>query len=420
MHDIWKRIGVATGARVSSLTLSTAAVLLSARWLGPSGRGVIAAVMTWAIVLGTLFHCSLGQVALRERSNDPQADFGKLTGSLLGFAGVSTLLAWSFLAVLVFAPSGFTPAIPRWAMAFGALSIPFIIWEQYGSYLLMSIDHLAVYNRAQVAGRLTELGALVVLVGTLGFGIPGALLATLVGQAIVGTLGFRLLLQTSDYRLRIDYGLLRQLIRHGSRLHLSAIGALLVSYVDILVVSHYLGVKETGWYQLAVQFTAIMLVVPQAAAQVLYSRVAISGADGAWPHHRRVVGFVVGLMIVTASIAAIAAPLAIRLIVGESFLPAVPVFRILLLSVIGRTIGFTMAPQWIGRGLFLQASVVTLLIGILDICLAILLIPRLGIRGVALASVVAYSVGALVNGGLIFRIDRSLKARRPRPALAGL
>jgi O-antigen/teichoic acid export membrane protein len=291
--------------------------------------------------------------------------------------------------------------------------IPFVVWEHYGSFLLMSADRLVVYNRAQVVGRLVELGLIFSLVVSWGLGVAGALTAALLGQMVVASLGLRLLYRRAGGNLAVSLDLLRSLVRQGLRLHFSTAGSLLVSYVDILVVSHFLGTRDTGLYQFAVQLTSVVLVLPQAVAQVFYSRVAVHGPDGAWPEHRRVLVGLMACMILLSAVAAIVAPVAVQLAVGPAFLPSVPVFRILLLSVIGRTIGFAMAPQWIGRGLFWQASGITFTIGLLDVGLAILLVQSYGLVGAAAASVVAFSIGAVINFALALRIERRRRLASP-------
>lgn len=401
----WGAIGSAGAARVFSVLATTTGLFLSARWLGPEGRGTIVAVTTWTVVVGTLAHGSLGQVALQERSAGRGADLGGLVGSLMLVAGVLTGVGWSVAALFVLSPWD-TPVrgVPDAVFALGFAALPFVIWEQYGGFLLMSIDRLAVHNRAQIVGRTLDLVLLVIGVKALGYGVRAALAASVLGQAAVAMYGVPTLWRASG-RLRPDRSVIRRLLRGGVQLHLGAVGALLVSYVDVLVVQHYLGARETGYYQLAVQFAAVMLIVPQVVAQVFYARVAVHGADGAWPEQRRMIGYLLLLLAVGCAVAALAARTIIEITVGHAFVPAVPVFQVILVSVLGRAVGFVMAPQWIGRGLFWEASLVTLALGICDVGLAIVLVPRLGVMGAAYASVIAYSTGALVNLVLALRID---------------
>lgn len=414
MRDVMRQIASAGVARVFSLAATTVGLLLSARWLGPNGRGIVAVVCTWSIVLGTIAHLSLGQVALQKKSAGLLRDTGAALGTLLGFAIAVSIASWGVLAAMELWPQARHESIPRWAIVLGAMQIPFVVWEQYGSFLLMSDDRLRVYNRALVIGRSMELSLVVLLVGVLHVGVGGALTALLVGQGTVAVLGMRDLFARAIGRVRFDGALLKSLIKRGGQLHLSAIGALLTSYVDVLIVQRYLGTAETGWYQMSVQLVSVLLVVPTAASQVLYARMSATGPDGAWPQQRRAILGLLGALGLLACLGALLAPLAVSLVLGASFLPVVGVFRVLLLSVGGRAAGLLLAPQWIGRGLFWQASLATCLIGLFDVGLALILVPRFGMMGAAWASVGAYSIGALVNLVFAWRIDRASSQRARR------
>lgn len=420
MRDIWRRVAAAGGAKIFAMGVLTLTIFISARWLGPSGRGVAAAVATWAMVVGTLVHFSLGQVALQHRASGQTHEFGTVVGTLLVFAALMTALAWLAIVGLAAIPGGPLATIPRGPLALGMCAVPFVVWEQYDSYLLMSIDRLPVYNRAQVLGRSAELALVVMFVALLGYGVKGAIVGDVIGQATVSTIGIRVLLRRAEYRLGFDGTLLWRLLSAGVRLHFSAVGTLLVTYVDVLIIQRYLGARETGLYQLAVQGATLMLVLPQAAAQVMYSRVATLGPDDAWPHQRSVIVGLLALLAAGGGAAALLAPVVIPSVVGAEFLPTVPIFRVLIFSVLGRALGFMMGPQWIGRGLFWQASFVTVAIGLLDVALALVLVPRVGVFGAAYASVTAYTIGAAVNGALGWHIGRRLRRNAQHGTMSAL
>ncbi|MBC7528520.1 MAG: lipopolysaccharide biosynthesis protein, partial [Chthonomonadaceae bacterium] len=47
MHDLWRKILGASAARFYSRAISLTTLAITARFLGPAGRGTIAAVTTW-------------------------------------------------------------------------------------------------------------------------------------------------------------------------------------------------------------------------------------------------------------------------------------------------------------------------------------------------------------------------------------
>jgi O-antigen/teichoic acid export membrane protein len=171
------------------------------------------------------------------------------------------------------------------------------------------------------------------------------------------------------------------LLTGGVKLHLNAVGSVLFSGTDVLLLHHFRGPVPTGYYQTAVQLTTMFLLVPQAATMILYSRVSADGPDRAWRVHRRVLAAIVGLMVVGCLAAYAAAPWVIPAFLGVRFVPSVSLFRWLLLGVVGMTFSTLLAPQWIGRGLFWQASLLTLVVGIGNVGLNLVLIPKYGALG---------------------------------------
>jgi PST family polysaccharide transporter len=111
---------------------------------------------------------------------------------------------------------------------------------------------------------------------------------------------------------------------------------------------------------------------------------------------------------VAALVGAAAAAPVVKLVGGTEYASAVAVLQILLLTVIGQTFAVVMAPQWIGRGLFWQASLLTLATGALNVVLNLLVIPRYSMVGAAWVSVVTYLFAMVFNLVFAIRIDRRL------------
>lgn len=408
LPQVFRAILATSGAKVYTLVAGIASLALTARWLGPEGRGQVAAVATWAAMVFSFGYLSLGQVALHRAASEPGEDWvADVAGNLAFAAVVVTLLGWIVVAVAYAATGGeLFGRLPVSVMVLGFLALPFLVWEQYGSSLLMALGALPTYNRAVVVGRTLGLAMLVITVPLLGWGVKGALVAAALTQATVALGGVRRILRASGRALRVNLGTLRGLVSGGAKLHLNAIGSFLFMNADILMLQYYRGATETGYYQLAVQLGTILLMPAQAASMVLFSRVAEAGPDGAWAVSRKVLGWMTALMVLGGALAALLAPWAIPFVAGRAFAPSVLPFQVLLLSVVGMTFSTVMAPQWIGRGLFWQVSGLTLFAGLLNVGINVYAIPRWGMMGATWATVASYAVALAANLGLALRIER--------------
>lgn len=402
MNRIWGSIASTSGARGYTLLTQLVLLSLTARWLGPEGRGVFAASTTWATLFATVGFLSLGQVAIHLAAGQKSlAWLPRTFGSLLVIGGVVTLLGWIVAFGLYSGTGGaLFGDLPRLALVAAFAALPFLVWEQYGSSLLMAVNRLGIYNVAQYVGRTAAVILLVLLVAVLGWGVAGAIVAVLVGQAIAGAWGAQTLLDISGGRVVVDRGTIKDLLVGGLRLHLNAVGTVVFYSAGILVVQYYQGPVQTGWYQLALQLMSAVIVIPQAASMVLYQEVAQQGPNDAWEATKAVLRATVIGMVGVGLIAAFVAPWAIPLIAGPGFTEAVPVFRILLIGVVGQTLSVVLAPQWIGRGLFWQVSALTILTGSLNLAATLFVVPRYGMYGAAWTFVGTYVLSVFVNGGM--------------------
>ena len=358
---------------------------VTARWLGPEGRGDIAAITAWVGLFSTVAYLSLGQVALHNMTGVAGKNIGNLIFALLLITIVMSLLGW--LTAVSFHMSGIYGLfanLPQTALTIAFLSLPFLIWEQYGSALLMGLDRIDIYNRYQALGRTTSLIVVLVLAGNFELSIDGVMIAILVGQIIVSVGGLGYLMKYVRIRkllFRFDLKEIRELIVGGAKLHLSTIGAFLITSANILILSKYHGPAQTGYFQLALQLLSVLMVIPMSVSMVLYGRIVKLGPDGAWLDNKRLLMQTTIGMFFLSCLAAALAPWGISLVAGEAFWPAVEPFRWMLLGLIGMTFSTIVSPQWIGRGYFWQVALLTIIIGMINLVANLWLIPPFGMMG---------------------------------------
>jgi O-antigen/teichoic acid export membrane protein len=224
--------------------------------------------------------------------------------------------------------------------------------------------------------------------------------ANLVGQAIVALGGLGTLLavaKSTGGAFRPETSEIKALLAGGAQLHLNAVGTYLFTSTNVLILNQYHGPAQTGHFQLATQLVGVLMIVPQSASMVIYGKVASLGPNAAWPTNRRLLLQVTAGMILLSGLAAIFGPPLISLLAGDRFLPAVPIFRWLLLGLIGMTFSTVMAPQWIGRGYLWQAALTSLVLGLANLGANLLLIPRGGMQSAVIVFIGTYTACMIVN-----------------------
>lgn len=421
MGELWRSIGFTSGARIYAVAAGAVTLLITARILGPEGRGIVATSVTWALLYATIGYLSLGQVAIHRATGRHHSEWlGPTLAALLAMTAIVSVIGWAVAAVMYgVSDGGAFGHLPAYALALGFATLPFLVWEQYGSSLLMAVGRISFYNRAEVLGRTAGVVLVIILVGVASAGVVGALIALFVAQLVVAAAGWRYLIRLAGPAFSFDRATLRDLLGGGLKLHLNALGTFLFTSAAVLVVQSVRGPTEAGLFQLVVSILIMAMLIPQAASMVLYSEVARVGPDQAWAANRRVLLSLSALMAGIAVIGFLTAPILIPLVFGESFEASVPVFQILVLALVGQTFSMVMAPQWVGRGLFWQASLLTLAIGVCNLVACLLLVPAYGITGAAFSLLGVYTISVIGNGVMAIwvnrRAGRSGAATEPEP-----
>lgn len=381
-------------ARGYGVLLSLLTLFVSARLLGPEGRGEFAAAIAWASLLATLCNLSLGQ-ALQHRlqSAVSRPSLAEQLGTLGRLAVILSALAAGAAVTMYVATDGtiFKGLAPS-SLLVALLMIPFLIWEQYTSNISAAAAQTGLLNRSQYWGRTAGFALFFLLVMYLQWGVRGALLSQLAGQVLVTVLVTLPLWRLGGRALNWVAGEVTPLLRSGVVIHLTTVSAFLLDQISILLINNYLEKQDVGHYQLAQQMVGLMLIVPQSALMVIYGGLASSRPDQFWPQQRRINQRVLAGLAVLALLAYALAPALIRLVAGEAFAPSAAMFRALLPTVLGVSLALLMTPQWIGRGLLKLNTILTIVTSAVVVACSALAIPRFGVDGAIYVRLGVYAV----------------------------
>jgi antigen flippase len=420
-----RRIALMSVARAYGVLLSLATLFISARLLGPDGRGEFAAAMAWAALFATLFNLSLGQ-ALQHRLQAAAVKpaLAQQAGTLGALAIVLSGAALLTAALLYAATSGqLFKAIGPLPLLIAFAGVPFLMWEQFASNVLAASARTGLLNRSQYWGRSAGFLAFFLFVMVLGWGVAGALAAQLSGQLLVAGMLALSLWRLAGNSARWAASEVMPLMRSGVLIHLTTVAAFLLDQVSILFINASLARQHVGFYQLAQQMAGLLLIVPQSALMVIYGGLAGSTADAFWPHQRRLALLVLAAMAGLSLLAYGLAPAIVRLLAGRAFEPSIAMFRALLPTLLGLSLSLLMTPQWIGRGLLKLNTMLTIATSAVVVAASAWTIPRYGVDGAIGVRLAAYALWIPIAQGAFWlwcnRCARAAKGEERIDAKAG-
>lgn len=262
------------------------------------------------------------------------------------------------------------------------------------------------YNLTLVGPPLLALAAIVVTFFVLDRRTPEAALgAYAAGQTI--SLAAMLVLGRSHLarHVRFEGSLARSVVRFTLLAGISSGISFLNYRADLFIVDYFEGKAGVGPYLLAVYIAESVWQVSGSLALATYARVGSLSRHEAAELTTRVMRHTVVLLGVVCSMLFIAADLIEAALGGDKYAGVAGALRFLLPGVLV----YGLAQSFSGfytyqRGLPWVAALVAGTGLIVDIVLAIILVPRMGINGAALAGAIAYS--AAIIGGLAVFVRR--------------
>ncbi|MEV6848908.1 glycosyltransferase [Actinoplanes sp. NPDC051411] len=359
------------------------------RALNPEGRGIYSVIVTIASTATVLGHLSIGQASVSFWSTDRSAipTNSLILGPLLG-AGSAVLTG---AAILLVSPG----AVPRsaWPLLFLALaSVPVAVACVHLSTVVLLLGQMTAVNRSVTVSALLQCGALVAL-SLAGHPSPAAVIWVWVLSGAVPLLFFLPVLR--PHLGRGDAGVARRMVGTGLRYQAGLVALNLLSRIDVLILNALVPGAPVGLYTLAVSVGEITHVATNALAQVVLADQAEASLDRATGLTVRSVRASVIMAAGVVSAACLAAPWLVPILYGNDFRGSVPAIFALAPGVLAISATRSVLPYLLRLDRPWLVSGTSFLALAVNVMLNLLLIPRWGIVGCALAS----SAGWLVLAG---------------------
>jgi O-antigen/teichoic acid export membrane protein len=406
------------GTNVGAAVLSLVNVLIVARALGPVGRGDIAFLIAIGIIASNVAAFGIQEananIGGAERARRPALATNSLVLAILfgGFAaGSVAALAAAFPAV--------GGDVERGLLWFALFTVPILVVKLYLMFLVQAEYAFGVTNLAWIVGPSTTVlanGSLA-LAGRLS--VATAIAAWAAGQSLGVAILLRYIERRAGFALP-DLSLAVRSLRFGIKSHIGRFMALGNYRVDQWFLGSMSGSRELGLYSVAVAWAEVLFYVPGVLVMIQRPDLVRASREEAARLATRVFRVALVLALVAAAVLIAAAPFLCTTIFGEEFRGAVDDLRVLALSAFG-----IVALELLASALTAQRQPLlgTAAIGVAfaaTIVLDLVLIPRHGGLGAAIATSAAWTLGGIVVALLFTRaLSTRLGALMPRGTEVG-
>jgi O-antigen/teichoic acid export membrane protein len=389
-------------AQLGMLSLGTFSGVAAARLMGPQGRGELAALMLWPLVLVTLFSLGINQAIVFYTGQQRHGISEVFTASTLIGLIQSLCVVVVGLLVVPRALHGYSPEVRHLSLVF-LFGTPFYMIGGYPANLLQGRLDFLSFNIIRTIAPLVYALGLALLLLLRRADLQDAVGLQILGYVLAMVAGFWIVLLRKKLRFSLKKCAVNSLLSFGWKTQLATASSYINQRVDQLLLSLFVSPRELGLYVAAVTLSSALGFLPQASAMVTLaagSNLPREGAKALIGHSFRT--SLIWLMLGCSALFVVA-PWLITVVFGPKFISAGLACRILLPGSIAlglnqvlydgaRSLNDPVLPSY-SEG---TAAVLT--------CVGLyVLLPQFGFLGAAIASTLAYT-SSLVFTLVLYRV----------------
>lgn len=391
--------------RVLLVPIGIASSIIIARAIGPDGRGVLSlAVLAAALVFNAAnMGIGTGSGYFLGRRKIP---FDTIAGTWLSLSLV--IGASITAAALLLAPHLVPRLLPSVPLLFVSLtlgSVPFLILLFNYQSLFKANDDFRRFNILELVQPVAILVIFIVLAYLFhAHRTFAAVLGYALANVAAGITAVVFVARVTRLRFHWSRELTRSAFTFGVQGYMANFLSFLNLRLDLLLVNLFLEPLHVGYYSIAVMVAEKMWYIPDALAVVLHPRVAHGSEEEANRDTAKISRQTILLVSLGCIVILLTGRFLIELFYSERFLPAVSPLMLLLPGILSAGLARVVSSDLLARGyprINMWAGLVAL---VSNVALNIVLIPRMGVGGAALATTVSYSVHALVLISVFVRI----------------
>ncbi|MDH4220172.1 MAG: oligosaccharide flippase family protein [Candidatus Aminicenantes bacterium] len=406
-----RQVGTTLITQMAGLCLTVITTAVIARWLGPEGKGIIELALLLPGMLSLFLSGGIG-VANVYFAGTRRLGVPFLTENSVTFAIISAILGGLVVGVLI--ASGWlpvlVPGINIWLILLAMVGVPFRLLSGYLSGILLGLQRIITVNLINLVQSVLTLVFTILLVIGLGVGLSGAILSSL-GAGMAGLIILIIILRRAGgvFKPHRNPSAMHSIFSFGLKGHIGNVLQFFNYRLDMFFVNYFVGSGSVGIYSVSVGLAEILWYFPNAVGFVIFPK-----ATATKPEVMRI--FTPKVFLITLGVTALGAiglmvlgKTFIQLIYSFAFIDAYIPMLVLLPGVILLGGAKVLTNEIAGRGYPQYNSINAGIALILTVIFDLILIPRFGILGAALASSISYTVGFFASVGFYLFVSRRIR-----------
>lgn len=387
--------------QIASIVIGVILLVIVARGLGLKGQGQYTLITYLPLMLMTFLNFGLNSSTVfyvSKKEVSIQTAFSTNIISAMVLSILSILIGIG--AIVLLSESKFA-TIDLPILYLSLLALPGMFLMIFLQTIFQGVQNFKAFNTALLIQQLSTVLFLVLFILIFDMGLFGAVLAFILGY--ISAVFFMLYVLIKEYKVGFSFSCfsfnhLKSMLSYGMKAHISNMMTFLNYRLDIFLLGYFLNYSSVGIYSVAVNVGERLSIFSQSISQVLLPRISSSNAEEDRNKISSMVSRIIMAFVILLSLFVfITSDLIFKVFFGEEYGGSSIVLKLLLPGLTVLAVEKILSNDLAGRGKPELNMYVSFFNVGFNVLLNLLLIPRYGVKGAAIASTVTYTMSFLIK-----------------------
>jgi len=398
MGEFTKNTFITFLANVLQLFFALISSIIIARTLGPEGKGIYAMAIFLPSMIINFGNFGIGQASIFylgkkifsvEKTLKNNVALSILFSVIGIFVGIIIIFLWG---------NSLFPDIEKNYFLISLFLIIPTFFSNFINYLLLGIKKTKEYNYINILRSLLFFLLILLFLLIFKLNIKTAIVANVISISITTCITIWLLKNSFNFtEIEVSKQYLKKIFKYGFKIYLANLIQFFHYKIDIFLINIFLNPLSVGFYSIATTLAEQILLIPQSVGLVLFPKISNENnkknLKNFTPIVCRNILFITFLGLILLFFLS---KIIITTFYSITFANAIIPFKILTIGILTLSGWKILANDIYGRGkaslnIYINATALTL-----NIILNIILIPKYGINGAALASSISYTIAFII------------------------
>ncbi|MCX6155646.1 MAG: flippase [Candidatus Kapabacteria bacterium] len=385
----------------SFFRLGTTAILFIflARYLGPKDFGIFNYSLAYISLFGIIASLGLDSIVVRELVNQPEKKSIILGSSFLIkliFGIIAMFLSISFIFILNSGDQDYNTRVLIVILSIGLIFRPFEVIDYFFLSEVSSKYSIIGKNISTIISNGLKLYIVFTSKSLIALGLITTIEFALIGISLIIAFKFQ---SERITKWKYDGIIAKKLIKDSWPLVLASFGGILYSRTDQVIIGKMMNDYSVGIYSAAVRISEIWYFVPTIIIQAMLPAIVQTKKYDERTYTNRM-SLIYELMIILSIVACLIITLSsdsiILFLFGKEFIQASPILTINVWCGIFVALGVSSSAYLVAENFPIISFLRTIVAGIVNVILNIIFIPFWGVKGSAIASLIAFSLTIII------------------------